>query len=155
MTSAGNVDFVKSLGWYTSVVTYDDIASLPVVDAVSVDMAGDAVALAAVHELLGDRLGWSMIIGKSHHDSPLAEISGGPTPQLFFAPTEVSRRLEDWGRDEYQRRCAEALDEFVAGSERWLTVARSTGAADAQSTWRDVFDGAVAPSTGRIVSLHE
>ncbi|MGZ4708087.1 MAG: DUF2855 family protein, partial [Acidimicrobiales bacterium] len=126
VTSASNADFVRSLGWYTDVVSYDDIASLPLTDAVSVDMAGDSAALAAVHERLGDRLKYSMIIGKSHHDSPMAQISVGPPPELFFAPTEVSRRVEEWGPEEYQRRCSEALEAFVAGSERWLTVERST-----------------------------
>jgi NADPH:quinone reductase-like Zn-dependent oxidoreductase len=155
VTSAGNAEFVRSLGWYTDVVTYDDVAALPAVDAVSVDMAGDSVALAAVHEQLGDRLKYSMIIGKSHHDSPMAQVSVGPTPELFFAPTEVSRRLEEWGPEEYQRRCSAALEEFVAGSGSWLTVERSAGASAAASAWTDVFAGAVPPSIGRIVSLHD
>ncbi|MGZ4681547.1 MAG: DUF2855 family protein [Acidimicrobiales bacterium] len=155
VTSAGNADFVRSLGWYTDVVSYDDIASLPLTDAVSVDMAGDSAALAAVHERLGDRLKYSMIIGKSHHDSPMAQISVGPPPELFFAPTEVSRRVEEWGPEEYQRRCSEALEAFVAGSERWLTVERSTGGPAAAAAWADVYGGAVPPSIGRIVSLHD
>jgi len=155
VTSAGNAEFVRSLGWYTDVVTYDDIASLPAVDAVSVDMAGDSVALSAVHEQLGERLKYSMIIGKSHHDSPMAQVSVGPTPELFFAPTEVSRRLEEWGPEEYQRRCSAALEEFVAGSGSWLTVERSAGAPAAASAWTDVFAGAIPPSVGRIVSLHD
>jgi len=155
LTSAPNAEFVRSLGWYDQVVTYDDIESLPVVDAVSVDMAGDAAALAAVHERFGSRLGYSMIIGKSHHDSPMAEITVGPSPQLFFAPTEVSRRLDEWGRDEYQRRCAEALESFVVGSDRWLGVQRTTGASAAEATWHEVFDGKVPPSIGRIASLHD
>ena len=125
------------------------------VDAVSVDMAGDAAALAAVHDHLGERLKYSMIIGKSHHDSPLAEISVGPSPELFFAPTEVSRRLEEWGAEEYQRRCSVALEEFVAGSERWLTIERSTGPAAAATSWAEVYGGSVPPSVGRIVSLHD
>jgi len=155
VTSAGNAEFVRALGWYTDVVSYDDIASLPAVDAVSVDMAGDSVALSAVHEQLGERLKYSMIIGKSHHDSPMAQVSVGPTPELFFAPTEVSRRLEEWGPEEYQRRCSAALEEFVAGSGSWLTVERSAGAPAAASAWTDVFAGAIPPSVGRIVSLHD
>ncbi len=155
VTSAGNAEFVRSLGWYTDVVTYDDIASMPAVDAVSVDMAGDSSVLAAVHEHLGDRLKYSMIIGKSHHDSPMAQVSVGPTPELFFAPTEVSRRLEEWGHDEYQRRCSVALEDFVAGSERWLTIERSTGAPAAAASWAEVYGGVVPPSIGRIVSLHD
>ncbi len=155
VTSDRNAEFVGSLGWYTDVVTYDDIAALPAVDAVSVDMAGDSVTLAAVHEQLGDRLKYSMIIGKSHHDSPMAQVAVGPTPELFFAPTEVSRRLEEWGAAEYQRRCSAALEEFVAGSGSWLAVERSAGAPAAASAWTDVFAGAVPPSVGRIVSLHD
>ena len=128
---------MQSLGWYTDVLTYDDVASLPEVDAVSVDISGDGPTLAAVHERLGDHLKYSMIIGKSHHDSPFAEVASGPTPELFFAPTEVSRRIEEWGAEEYQRRCAEALEQFVDGSHRWLTVERTSGPAAAASTWSD------------------
>ena len=42
LTSSANADFVRSLGWYTDVVTYDDIAALPSFDAVSVDMSGNS-----------------------------------------------------------------------------------------------------------------
>jgi hypothetical protein len=154
ITSAGNATFVESLGWYDHVVTYDDIASLAPIDAVSIDMAGDAAALAAVHERLGDHLKYSMIIGNSHHDSPLAEVTTGPTPTLFFAPTEVARRQEDWGADDYEKRLARALGSFIDGSKRWMTVERNAGPAAATDTWADVFDGKVPPSIGRIVSLH-
>ncbi len=154
-TSPANEDFVRSLGFYTDVVTYDALDALAVVDAVSVDMSGDAAALAYVHERLGDHLRYSMIIGKSHHDAPPVAIDVGPTPALFFAPTEVSRRLEEWGPEDYQRRTAEALAAFVEGSHRWLTVERAAGPAAADATWRAVHDGAVPPSVGRIVSMHD
>jgi hypothetical protein len=85
----------------------------------------------------------------------MAEVTAGPTPEFFFAPTEVSRRIAEWGADGFRRRSAEALEEFVAGSHHWLAVERSSGPASAAATWSEVFDGAVAPSTGRIVSLHE
>jgi hypothetical protein len=154
VTSAGNADFVRSLDWYDEVVTYDDIGSLPVVPAVSVDVAGDGAALAAVHEHYGDRLAYSMVIGNSHHDAPMATIATDPQPQFFFAPTEVGRRLKEWGRDGYRRRSAEALDAFVTGSETWLTVDRATGPAAARSAWHDAFTNQIPPHTGRIVSLH-
>jgi hypothetical protein len=155
LTSPRNVDFVRSLGWYTDVLTYDDVASLPEVDAVSVDISGDGRAVEAVHERLGDHLRYSMVIGKSHHDSPMAEVTSGPAPELFFAPTEVSRRIEAWGAEEYARRCTEALDRFVDGSRRWLEVERASGPQAAASSWSDVFAGGVPPSVGRIVSLHD
>lgn len=154
VTSAGNVDFVRSLDWYDEVVTYDDIGSLPVVPAVSVDMSGNGAALAAVHERYGDRLAYSMVVGNSHHDAPMATIAREPQPQFFFAPTEVTRRLKEWGPEGYRQRSAEALDAFVAGSHTWLTIDRVTGPQATQTAWQDAFTGQIPPSTGRIVSLH-
>ena len=86
LTSPGNVEFVLSLGWYTDVLTYDDVASLPEVAAVSVDISGDGPTLAAVHERLGDNLKYSMIIGKSHHDSPMVRGCQGACPEPLLRP---------------------------------------------------------------------
>lgn len=155
LTSPANLDFVRSLDCYTEARPYDEVATLPEVDTVSVDMSGNGPTLATLHERLGDHLKHSMIIGKSHHDSPMAEVAAGPTPELFFAPTEVSRRIEEWGAEEYQRRCAEALDEFVDGSHRWLTVERADGPAAVASAWSAVFGGHVPPDIGQVCSLHD
>ncbi len=155
VTAPANEEFVRSLGWYDEVVTYDALESLTASGtAVAVDMSGNAAALAAVHEHFGDRLAYSMIIGKSHHDAPAAEITAGPAPSFFFAPSEVGRRQEQWGREEFRRRSTDALRAFVDESERWLTVERSNGPEAAAATYRAVFDGVVPPSIGRIVSLH-
>ena len=156
VTSAANAEFVRSLGWYDDVLTYDALAALPAGGgAVVIDMAGNSAVLAAVHEHFGDRLAHSMIVGMSHHDTEPVEVTAGPTPSFFFAPTEVSRRLEQWGRADYQRRSADALRDFVRGSERWLSVERSSGPEAAEATYHEVFDGTVPPATGRVVSLHE
>jgi hypothetical protein len=154
VTSAGNREFVRGLPWYDQVVSYDEIATLPVAPTVSVDMAGNGAALAELHAHLGDRLAYSMIIGKSHHDAPMAEIAGPVQPQFFFAPTEVTRRVEQWGRDGYQQRCAEAVESFVGASHDWLTVRRTAGPAAARSAWDEAFDGLVRPDTGLVVTLH-
>ncbi len=156
VTSATNAEFVRSLGWYDDVLTYDALDALPAEGgAVVIDMAGKSAVLAAVHEHFGDRLAHSMIVGMSHHDTELVDVTAGPSPSFFFAPTEISRRLEQWGRADYRRRSADALRVFVRGSERWLTVERSSGPEAAQATYHEVFDGVVSPATGRVVSLHD
>lgn len=155
ITAPVNADFVRSLGCYHEVVTYDEISALPVRPTVSVDMAGNGAALEAVHTHLGDQLVHSMIIGKSHHDSPASTFTAGPPPQFFFAPTAAGRLLDAWGQDEFQRRSAESTHEFVAASTEWLTVHRSHGPAGAADTWREVYEGSVPPNIGRIVSLHD
>lgn len=159
VTSAGNVDFVRALGYYDTVITYDEVDSTDAeVDTVSIDMAGNPSVLAALHHRLGDRLLDSMTVGRSHHDAPPADSADnlpGPAPQLFFAPTEVTRRLNDWGRDDYGRRTADALETFVAGSRAWMTVEHRTTPSGVESGWADVHGGEVPPNIGLVASFYE
>ena len=101
VTSSSNRDMVVGLGYYDQVVTYDEIDAIPTEGgAVSIDMAGNPAALGAVHAHFADGLAYSMTVGRSHHDAaPAADAElVGPEPQLFFAPSEVGGRLEEWGR---------------------------------------------------------
>src|SRR5262249_6369962 len=60
LTSAGNTDFVRSLGCYDEVVTYDRIASLPTnVPVAFVDMAGNSDVRARLHRHFGEQLKYS------------------------------------------------------------------------------------------------
>lgn len=155
VTSAKNCAFVADLDPYDQVVSYDEIDSIARARSVLIDMAGNGGVRAAVHEHLQDDLRYSMTVGMSHHGSPPAEITTGPTPQMFFAPSEVARRGKEWGAQQYRARTTEALTEFVAASRAWLTVEGSHGPQGAQQTWAAVYDGEIAPSVGRIVSLHD
>jgi NADPH:quinone reductase-like Zn-dependent oxidoreductase len=157
VTSNGNREFVESLGFYDQVVSYDEIGNVATDGgAVSIDMAGNPNALNAVHAHFGDSLAYSMTVGRSHHDSkpdPNAPAMAGPTPQMFFAPSEVTRRQEDWGRAEYAERCADAIVDFAVASRDWLTVEHHNGAEAAQAAWLAVYAGSVAPSTGVIARI--
>ncbi len=155
VTSETNADFVRSVGSYDDVVTYDDLRAIDEHrDVVVIDMAGNRSVLAAVHEHLGDHVKYSMAVGMSHHDSPPADIGHGPAPQMFFAPTEIPKRVAAWGAAGYQERTAAALAAFVDGSREWLRVEPSHGPEAAERTWHDVVRGAVPPDVGRIVSMH-
>ena len=94
-----------------------------------------------------------MTVGRSHHDSAPATPSDlpGPEPQLFFAPTEVTRRQEQWGREEYTARSTDALSLFIDGSRSWLTVDHRTGPEGAAAAWHDVHGGDVRPDVGVVV----
>ncbi len=156
VTSARNREFVESLGFYHRVVTYDDIESIPTDGgAVSIDMAGDPDALAAVHRRFGDGLAHSMTVGRSHHDAvPDSSLEMvGPEPQLFFAPSEIGRRQSDWGRDVYAQRCSDALETFVVGSKVWLRVEHRDGSDAVQRAWGDVHDGDIGPDVGIVASM--
>jgi hypothetical protein len=155
LTSTRNAGFVRSLGCYACVLEYDAIASLPAdIDTVLIDMAGNATVLARVHDHLGARLRYSMTVGMSHAGAaPHAPPTKGPTPELFFAPGQIEKRIESWGIDGYRERVNGALREFVGASRDWLEVTRSSGPQAAENIWLDTLAGKVAPSVGHIVSV--
>jgi len=124
LTSADNAEFVRSLGFYDSVVTYDDIddasRGIALVDTIVIDMAGNPRVLGAVHHHLGDRVRHSMMIGKSHHDAAMpttVEALPGAAPRFFFAPTELNRLVDGWGAAEYRRRTVEATGKTRSRTE--------------------------------------
>ncbi len=160
LTSVGNVEFVRSLGFYDSVLTYDEIGALAGVDSVIIDMAGNPTVLAAVHAQLDGHVQYSMMVGKSHHDAvPPADAAAmsGPAPQFFFAPMDVERRIVAWGAERYRTLTTAAIVEFIEGSRAWLTIERRTGAPDGPhgvaSAWADVLGGKVAPNVGIVTSF--
>lgn len=161
LTSAGNADFVRSLGFYDSVVTYDEIddadTGIALVDSVVIDMAGNPDVLAAVHRHLGERVRYSMMIGKSHHDAvPTAQPGAlpGASPQFFFAPTELDRLVTGWGAAEYRRRTTEATHEFIEASRAWMSIDERRGPDGPASAWASVYSGEVPPSVGVVASFH-
>ncbi len=158
VTSPKNVDAVVSLGLYDSVITYDQVAdAVPGGDsrAVVVDMAGNGPVLESLHDALGDRIAYSMVVGRTHHDAPPAAPSSGPTPEMFFAPTAlVSMNEQGVDTEGFQAAMGPALAAFIDGSSEWLAVERTHGTDASVETWADVLSGRVAPSVGRITSLH-
>jgi len=161
LTSSSNAEFVRSLGFSDSVVTYDRIddadAGIALVDSVVIDMAGNPNVLAAVHQRLGDRIKHSMMIGRSHHDAVATAAPAalpGPAPQFFFAPTELDRLVEAWGADEYRRRTAEATHEFIEASRAWMTIDERRGPDGPASAWASIYAGEVTPDVGVIASFH-
>ena len=160
LTSAANADFVRSLGFYDSVIAYGDIddadRGIALVDSLVIDMAGNPAVLAAVHHRLGDRVKHSMMIGKSHHDAAPATVGAlpGAAPQFFFAPTELNRLIEIWGVSEYRRRTTEATHEFIEASRGWMSIDERRGADGPSSAWASVHAGEVGPSVGVVASFY-
>jgi hypothetical protein len=110
--------------------------------------------LATIHQHFQDQLKHSMAVGRSHHDAPSRDAAlPGPKPAFFFAPTQVKKRIQDWGARGYQERVAAALHGFVDWSREWMQVEPSNGVEAAAATWREVHAGRVAPNAGHVVSL--
>ena len=156
LTSTGNVPFVASLGWYDEVVAYGDIAGLdPSVSTVFVDMAGSATVRQAIHEHLGDRLTASQIVGVTHWEAqgPPGATLPGPAPEMFFAPTQVDKRMAEWGLAGYQQRFGAAWADLLEVVANWLEVVDVRGLEALQTAYRHLLEGTAKPSEGMIVVL--
>ncbi|HEY4929703.1 MAG TPA: DUF2855 family protein [Acidimicrobiales bacterium] len=155
LTSPGNLDFVRSLGCYATVLPYDSLADLAIVPSVYIDVAGRLDVTHAVHAHLGSDLRYSMVVGDTHWDDETAAegVLSGPHPEFLFAPVQIAKRRTDWGRDGFETAVAAAWDRFIPWTDGWLTIRRAAGTEATESVYRAVLDGRVDPRTGDICTL--
>lgn len=157
LTSSGNVDFTKSLGCYDEVLSYDEVTSLP--DGrtmVYVDVAGSKPLRATVHNHLGEKLLYDAIVGTTHLDTQ--SLAGGqdlpgPTPTFFFAPDQIKKRRDDWGRGGVEKGHAEAWREFAPVVEQWVDVTVGKGPEGLRDAWLEVLSGKTDPRVGHVISF--
>jgi hypothetical protein len=155
LTSATNTSFVEGLGCYDRVITYDRITSLNAdVPTVFVDMAGNGAVASAIHRHLRDNLKHSGIVGATHWDrGERASDLPGPPPVFFFAPTQLEKRMKEWGAGEYQRRYGEAWRDFLGFTESCIRVTHGNGAAAVERVYLETLEGRAKPDTGYVLSL--
>ena len=156
LTSAANIGFVTDLGVYDEVRGYDEIDALAPVPSVFVDIAGNADVRLAVHRHLDQALRHSMTVGNTHWDHETevgAEPLPGPTPAFFFAPGQIAKRNEDWGRGELDRRIAEAWHDYAAWAGAWIEFREVRGADAVIAVYRELLAGRPDPRAGFICTL--
>jgi hypothetical protein len=155
LTSDANVDFVNSIGEYHDVVTYSEISTLnALVPTVVVDMAGNPEVIAALHTHFSESLKYSCSIGATHWDQTSHRVDiSGPKPQFFFAPSQVSKRSKEWGREELNNRLETALSTFIEGSKQWLRIEHLHGTEAASNIYSQLVAGKMSPEIGNILSF--
>jgi hypothetical protein len=157
LTSAANVDFVRSLGCYDEVVTYGAVASMAADQpAVFVDMAGNAKLRGDLHRHLSDRLVYSSRVGLTHRGASRDDENlPGARPIWFFAPDQIRKRAREWGPGGLETRFGAAWAGLVPMLDRWIKVTEGVGHAAVQQVYLNTLNGRVAPDQGHILSLAE
>jgi hypothetical protein len=151
LTSPGNVAFTESLDCYDDVLSYYDVERLDPTTATGyVDVAGDDRVRAAVRERLGANLVYDGSVGLSH------QTAGGSqtlTSGVFFAPIQMRKRAQDWGRASLDDRFAEAWRRFAPTVEGWVDLTVGHGPEALQAIWHEVVSGRSSPRTGHVIAL--
>lgn len=157
LTSQSNKAFVEGLGCYHEVLGYDEVAALPLEPTVMVDMAGSGVVRRDVHTHLADQLRYSCAVGATHwEDASVGGAQGelpGPQPAMFFAPSQIQKRLKEWGREAYEAKMAGAWSGFLQDASGWVEVERGAGPETLASVYQAFIDGKANPAKGYVMSL--
>lgn len=154
LTSPGNVEFVKASGFYDEVLAYDRVPDLPRVPSVSVDFAGNAGLLHAIHTALGDHLKYSCTVGATHVGAGFGQNSGpipGPTPTLFFAPDHAVAAIKELGPRAFGEAVAESWVRFLAEAGGAVAVSWQDGLAAARQAFAAIHVGKADPAVGIVI----
>jgi hypothetical protein len=159
LTSASNHAYVKRLGLYDSVVTYDEVGTLaPAVRSVYVDFAGTPQLRKALHAQLGKALVHDCYAGAATHGDYLSDGEEyDPVPQPFFAPNQIRKRNKEWGPELLASRFDEVQRRFLAAvaspENRWMTIEKSQGFDAAARIVRMLRDSGGKADVGYVVRL--
>jgi hypothetical protein len=154
LTSAGNVEFVRAGGFYDDVLGYDDVASLPQLASVSVDFAGNAGFLHAIHTALGDNLKYSCTVGATHVGEGFGRDNGpipGPQPVLFFAPTHAVAAIEELGPKGFGAAVAASWGRFLSDASGTVKIDARNGLEAAREAFAATLAGKVDPAVGIVI----
>ncbi len=154
LTSTRNTSFTDSLDEYHQVLSSDQMAALDARPTVVVDMSGNMPMLAQVYAALGTNIKHCASVGATHWDAPRHGVTlPDPQPQFFFAPSQLSKRGKELGREVLNRSIAEGLDSFLASTDAWLQIRRSVGSAAIGELYTALVRGDTQPNEGNIVSF--
>jgi hypothetical protein len=157
LTSERNAEFVRGLGFYDTVLTYDEADQLPRGEGLRfVDMAGDADLRRAVHDHLGDDLQASIVVGATHWDHASLDAGGqlpGPAPEFFFAPAVGEQLASELGPTELQRQIGAGWLAFLEPLAAILEIEEAAGAEAVERVYRSFLDGTADPRKGHVLSI--
>lgn len=155
LTSPGNLAFTTALGCYDRVLTYDQVAELDAAGPTTlVDMSGNGKVGAALHRHFADALQYHCQVGLTHWEEQGSEADlPGATPEFFFAPTQVEKRLAEWGAAGLAARQKAAWEAFLKPCRGWLHLAESSGEAAVAAAYHQMLEGRIDPSLGVILAL--
>ena len=153
LTSPGNIGFVEGTGLYDRVLAYDAIGDLPQQRSVSVDFAGNAAVLRAIHETLGENLVYSCLVGATHVDARAfgAASLPGPAPILFFAPDHAVATIAELGPRGFGEAVGASWKRFVDEVAGSVAVDERHGLEAAAAAFVSTVRGEADPALGIVI----
>ena len=160
LTSSGNLDFVKTLGCYDEVITYNNLDEVNSnLGSVIVDMAGNQKILNHLYKSLNNNMLKCLTVGMTHWDSMKStndvssESIAKDRTEFFFAPSHIQKRISDWGHEGYNNKTHSFMNSRAMQSKEWMDIKEIKGLDSFISTYSNVVMGKINPNEGIIVTL--
>jgi len=161
LTSRKNLEFVKNLGCYDEVVTYDELQKVDCSQgSVMVDMAGSREILGTLHRELGDNMLKCLTVGMTHwYNATAAEDALGQAmlrekTEFFFAPAHIQKRIGEWGHDAYAKKTNTFMAKRAIQSKDWMQIIEINGLDQFIPIYEEMVGGNINPNEGIIVNLN-
>lgn len=159
LTSARNLQFVENLGCYSQVVDYRQLSELDSKMAtLYLDFSGDETLRVRLHQHFAKQLTYHCFVGTAQaaHTPDFADL-GGAAPQFFFAPTQIRKRIAQWGAEGFNLRFNEQQARFFqltcAPGNAWLEVHEAKGWFAVPALLDALHAGTVPANVGHTVLL--
>jgi hypothetical protein len=93
-------------------------------------------------------------VGLTHWEGEAGEEDlPGAKPEFFFAPTQVEKRLAEWGAANLASRQQEAWLAFLEPCRSWLRLSQASGESALGEAYVEMLEGRTEPDRGLILSL--
>ncbi|MGB5077177.1 MAG: DUF2855 family protein [Sphingorhabdus sp.] len=154
LTSKGNCKFVRETGLYDQVLDYDEVTGLPQTPSVLVDFAGSQSLLRNIHEVLGEHLKYSCLVGATHADArglTAKNSMKGPAPILFFAPDHAVATINELGAKGFGDAVAISWASFLNAVDGTIDIDEQIGLEAAARAFERSLSGQADAQKGIII----
>jgi hypothetical protein len=155
LTSTRNIDTVKKVGLYDSVISYDELKKIDSKQAtVVVDMSANGDMLSRLHGHLKENMKSCFNVGFTdwQNTEPGADFIQARS-QIFFAPDQIAKRIKEWGPDGFNQRSSDFVTRGGAQSRDWLEIRLLDGLDGLKTIYGDVCNGRANPKQGLIIAV--
>ncbi len=154
LTSRKNVAFVKQLGWYDQILSYDEIAQLNSTQKfIVVDFAGNHNNQFQLQTLLKDNLLYNCLVGLVDWQNLEGETPLPRKGEFFFAPTYAEKLQKEWGSAGLQQKIGIAWQQFINGIQPVFSIKEYVGQEQLEQLYLDMLNGKIYPKHGNMASL--
>lgn len=157
LTSQRNEETVKKLSLWDDVLNYTKLNQIDHdIPTVIVDMSGNNELLAELHQLLGDKMQFTLKVGLTHwaktnpKDGIINERS-----KFFFAPSHIEKRFKDWGPASFDQKVNAFMLVAASKTRQWIDFNEIQGLEALAKIHPEVCKGSRSPKEGIIVNLSE